>query len=93
MKAKQREGLIALISELHKHRVYMKETLFIAIGLCDRFLSQAANALRNKPLDLVQLGTVSLLLAAKLNQPLSPSFNQMILLLDDEYRTDPTCKQ
>lgn len=39
-----------------------------------------------KALDLLQLGAVCLLLAAKLNQPLSPSYEQMILLLDKEHR-------
>jgi hypothetical protein len=32
-------------------------------------------------------------MAAKLHQPLSPSFNQMILLLDEDYRNDPKCKK
>jgi hypothetical protein len=45
----------------------MKETLFIAFGICDKFLSYQAITLRNKPLDLVLLGAVCLLLAAKLN--------------------------
>lgn len=40
----------------------------------------------------MQLGAVCLLLAAKLNQPLSPSFYQMIMLLDEQYRRDPNCK-
>lgn len=32
-------------------------------------------------------------MAAKLNQPLSPSYLQMIRLLDDDYRDDESCKQ
>lgn len=37
---KQREGLIALIAELHKKKQYRKDTLFIAFDMLDRFLSR-----------------------------------------------------
>lgn len=90
---KQREGVVALISELHKWKNYQKETMFIAFGLLDRYLSLVVNeGLTVKELDLVHLAAVCLLLAAKLNQPLMPSFNQMILLLDESYRDDKACK-
>jgi hypothetical protein len=42
---------------------------------------------------MTELATVSLLIGAKLNQPLSPSFKQMILLLKDEYKLNPNCKK
>lgn len=91
--AKQREGVVALISQLHKQKNYRKETLFIASGLLDRYLSLLIrDGLTVKELDLVHLASVCLLLAAKLHQPLTPSFNQMILLLDEEFRDDPLCK-
>lgn len=91
---KQREGVIALISELHKQKNYRQETMFIAFGILDKYLSIVVKqGLTVKDLDLVHLASVCLLLAAKLHQPLTPSFNQMILLLDDEYRNDPRCKQ
>lgn len=65
---KQREGVIALISELHKKKQYRKDTLFIAYSLLDRFLSRGKlESLPNGVLDLVQLGAVCLLMAAKLN--------------------------
>lgn len=52
--AKQREGIIALISELHKKKGYRKETMFIAFGLLDRFLAAAVESgLTVKELDLV----------------------------------------
>ena len=41
----------------------------------------------------MHLAAVCLLIAAKLHQPLTPSFNQMILLLDEDYRNDPLCKK
>lgn len=79
---------------MHKKKQYRKDTLFIAYALLDRFLSRGKlEILPNGVLDLVQLGAVCLLLAAKLNQPLSPSFYQMILLMDDQYRADPLCKK
>lgn len=85
--------MVALISELHKKKMYRKETLFIALGLLDRFLSRLvySNA-EKRSIDLVLLAAVCLLMAAKLNQPLSPSFYQMIRLLDEEYQEDPHCK-
>lgn len=91
--AKQREGVVALICDLHKARGYNHETLFCALGLLDRYLSQQTGKTLTMTLDLIQLGAVCLLLGAKLNQPLSPSFNQMIQVLDEDYRNDPMCKQ
>ena len=86
--------MVALISELHKKKMYRKETLFIALGLLDRYLSRLVQTEAEKrSLDLVLLAAVCLLMAAKLNQPLSPSFYQMIRLLDEEYQDDPYCKQ
>lgn len=68
--------------------------MFIAFGLLDRYLSLVVKTgLDSIELDLVQLAAVCLLLAAKLHQPLTPSFNQMILLLDEDYREDPMCKK
>jgi hypothetical protein len=67
--------MVALISELHKKKMYRKETLFIALGLLDRYLSRLVKTEAEKrSLDLVLLAAVCLLMAAKLNQPLSPSF-------------------
>jgi len=90
----QREGVVALIAELHKAKKYRSETLFIAFGILDKFLYQVVfHGLTVMDLDLVHLASVCLLMAAKLHQPLTPSFNQMIVHLDEEYRTDPDCKQ
>lgn len=38
--AKQREGIVALISQLHKKKSYRPETLFIAVGLLDKYLKR-----------------------------------------------------
>ena len=66
----------------------------MAFGLLDNYLALIAQeGLKTKELDLVHLAAVCLLLAAKLHQPLTPSFNQMILLLDEDYKTDPLCKK
>jgi len=40
--------MIALISELHKKKMYRKETLFIAFGILDRFLSRLVYGGSNK---------------------------------------------
>ncbi len=37
--------------------------------------------------DLVQLGTICILMAAKLEEPISPSFNRMINLLKGEQKS------
>ena len=59
---------------------YKIETYFKAIFIVDQYLSKLAQQGRCPP-DLIHLGTVSILMAAKLEQPISPSFNRMIKLL------------
>ena len=74
--AKQREGVVALISELHKSKNYRVETMFIAFGILDKYLAEVVHhGLTVKDLDLVHLSAVCRLLGAKLQQPLTPSFN------------------
>ena len=68
--------------------------MFVAFGLLDRYLSLHVRVdLDLGQLDVVQLAAVCLLTAAKLNEPLQPSFNQMILLLSNDYKDDPDCKK
>lgn len=62
---------------------YKIETLFIAVSIFDRYLAQIGHW--TFPRDQVcLLATISLLIAAKLEQPISPSFLRMIGLLTDE---------
>ena len=58
------------------------ETLFIATNIFDRYLTLIGYF--NFPKERIcHLSVISVLLAAKLNQPISPSFNRMIQLLSE----------
>jgi hypothetical protein len=46
-----------------------------------------------KPSQVLHLAVISVLMAAKLEQPISPSFNRMINLLPDEERKYVSKKQ
>ena len=46
-----------------------------------------------RPSQVLHLAVISVLMAAKLEQPISPSFNRMINLLPDEERKYVTKKQ
>lgn len=71
---------IQKIFELHFKKDYKIETLFIAAGIFDRFL--AIHGIQNLPRKKVCcLSTTSMLLAAKLEQSMSPSYSKMIALL------------
>lgn len=93
--ARQREGIVDLMHGLNKHKKYRKETLYVAIGLLDRYLDRWLRSAQDgeQQLDLIMLGTVCVLLAAKLNQPVHPCFDNMIMLLDEPYASDGKTKQ
>lgn len=55
------------------------ETLHLAISIADRYLNDLAAEDSYPP--LVQLATISLLMAAKLEQPLQPSVDKMVKLV------------
>ena len=81
--------------------------MFFAIGIFDRYLArQCGKELtepftepagpfeeHTEPFDFVLLGAVCLTIAAKLNQPLSPSLNHIIQLLNVRYYIVPICKK
>lgn len=68
---------------LHQEKGYKIETLFMACGIFDRYLALIGHW--NFPLQkIVTLSTISILLAAKLEQPMQPSFSRMISLLTEQ---------
>ena len=75
------------IFDLHLKKEYKIETLFIAVAVFDRYMSHVGHW--NFPRDQVcLLATISMLVAAKIDQPISPSFLRMIsLLTDDEQKS------
>ena len=72
-----RESMVSLIQELHRVKEYSEETFYIAVCVADRYLSVLAERGQTAP-NLIQLGTISLLLGAKLNQHMNPCFEMMI---------------
>ena len=62
---------------------YKPETLFIAAGILDRYLYMVGA--QNFPkAQMVSLATICVLMAAKMEQPISPSFNRLIGMLTAE---------
>lgn len=85
IRQEQRKTLIALIEDLHRSKSYKDETLFLAVSVADRYLVNLTVQQRPPPC-LTSLAVISLLLGAKLEQPMHPSFNIMIRLLYDTHR-------
>jgi len=69
--------------ELHLKKDYKDETLFTAVNIFDKYLS-SIGVLNFKKSNLMTLVVISLLMAAKLEQPISPNFARMISLLSEE---------
>jgi len=74
---------IQKIFDLHQKKDYKEETLFIAAAIFDRYINIVGvnNFPKNK---IVHLSTIAVLMSAKLEQPISPSFTRMINLLNAE---------
>lgn len=80
---------IQKIYDLHQKKDYKEETLFIAAGIFDRYVNLVGVNQFNKGL-VVHLSTISVLMSAKLEQPISPSFTRMINLLSSEEKKQVT---
>ena len=75
--------MIMVVQFLHsKNDDYRQETLHLAGSIADRYLKHLANKGKKAP-SLVILATTAILIAAKIEQPISPSFNRMISLLPE----------
>lgn len=74
------------IMYLHEQKGYKPEALFIAAMIFDQYIQSVGMANFPKP-QVCCLATICVLLSAKLEQPISPSFSRMISLLTaDEKR-------
>lgn len=80
---------IQKIFDLHQKKDYKEETLFIASSIFDRYINIIGVAQFNKHL-VVHLATIAVLMSAKLEQPISPSFTRMINLLSPEEKKTVT---
>lgn len=84
--ARDRDQMISTIQYLHKKKDgYKQETMHLAGNIADRYLSYLARKGKRAPSTTV-LATTALLVAAKIEQPISPSFNRMINLLPESYK-------
>lgn len=72
--------MFLVIEKLHEVKNYKLETIFTAMNLADRYLEKLAKDKTKAPC-LVVLGVTTLLMAAKIEEPISPSFERMINLL------------
>lgn len=80
---KARAQGIQKLFHLHEKKQYRLETLFTAASVFDRYLASVGHW--TFPTEkIVTLATISMLLAAKLEQPVQPSFARMIIHLTEE---------
>ena len=66
---------------------YKLETLYLAVSLADRYLVNIAIRGEKAPC-LINLGITCILMAAKLEEPVSPSFDYIIKLLKEKHQTE-----
>jgi len=85
----QRSFGIQKIFDLHQKKDYKEETLFIAASIFDRYINILGVSHFNKAL-VLHLATIAVLMSAKLEQPISPSFTRMINLLSPEEKKNVT---
>ena len=72
---------MCIIQDLNKKKEYKQETLHMAGSIADRYLRIILATTDQQVPYLFTLGATCMLMAAKLEQPISPSFNRMIALL------------
>lgn len=66
------------------------ETFHLAVSLADRYLEALSSQAYTPKVNFVALATISVIIAAKLEQPISPSFSRMISLLQDGWSSKIT---
>lgn len=83
---------IQKIFDLHTRKDYKVETLFIAAGIFDRYINLIGWKNFPRP-QVLHLATICVLMSAKLEQPISPSFTRMINCLPEDERKYVTKSQ
>jgi len=76
--------MITVICDVHRLKGYKEETLYIAASLADRYLA-ILTILEYPSPELIRLAFVCTLLAAKLEEPIQPSYNRMVRLIQSEW--------
>ena len=81
--------MVTVIVEVHRVKGYKEETLYMATSLADRYLALLTILEQPSPC-LIRLAFVCVLIAAKFEEPVQPSFNRMVRLIKSEYNFDTT---
>lgn len=76
--------MITVIVELHRLKSYREETLYLACSLADRYLARLTSQHQPSPC-LIRLAFVCTMMAAKLEEPMQPSFKRLIRLVHKEW--------
>ena len=77
--------MVLHIEDLWKSRKYKIETFYLAVNIADHYLMKLASLNRVAPC-LVHLGTTALLLAAKIEESLSPCVINLIILIKKKHQ-------
>ena len=81
--------MVTVIVEVHRLKSYKEETLYLACGIADRYLALLTILGQPSPC-LIRLAFVCTLMAAKLDEPIQPSFNRMVRLVAKEWNFSTT---
>jgi len=81
--------MITVIVELHRLKAYKEETLYLACSIADRYLALLTVLEQPSPC-LIRLAFVATLMAAKLEEPVQPSFKRMVRLVLKEWNFSTT---
>ena len=73
--------MILLMEEISEIKGYRELTFHLSVNIVDMYLAKLAKNGKSVP-KIVTLGTVSILLAAKLNESCSPNFTNMVYLIN-----------
>lgn len=76
--------MITVIIELHRLKAYKEETLYLACSIAERYLAMLTLLEQPSPC-LIRLAFVATLMAAKLEEPIQPSFKRMVRLVHKEW--------
>ena len=79
--------MVTVIVEVHHIKEYKEETLYMATSLADRYLALLTILEQPSPC-LIRLAFVCVLIAAKFEEPIQPSFNRMVRLIKTQYNFD-----
>jgi len=76
--------MVTVIVELHRLKNYREETLYLACSLADRYLALLTTLRMPSPC-LIRLAFVCTMMAAKLEEPIQPSFKRLVRLVHKEW--------